>query len=91
MRSNRPRHGDPSAPDVTAWLDWRLDAGAPRPLDVHFHAYRGVDPGVLDILPDSEPLRAIEWQDSTAAATRRPFVHHYVVRAADDCERESAD
>lgn len=85
------RHGDPLAPDVTAWLDWNLDAGAPRPVNVHFHVYRGIDPRVLDFVPDPEPLDAAEWQDGTPAATGLPFVHFYVVRAADDCERESAD
>ena len=85
------RHGDPHAADTTAWLDWNLDAGAPRPANVHFHVYRGTDPRVLDFVVDPEPLRALEWQDSTPAATRLPLVHYYVVRAADECERESID
>ncbi len=83
------QHGDPLAAEITARLTWW--AGAGWPPELHFHVRRGTDPRSLTVLTEPEPLRATTWVDSTPAAPspRRPFIHFYDIRTADDCERES--
>jgi hypothetical protein len=84
-------HGDPYAADITARLGWALDEGAPRPANVHFHVLRGTDPRALGLVTDPEPLRATNLAESTPTGGGRRLVHYYLVRAADECERESLD
>jgi hypothetical protein len=84
-------HGSPLAADVTAVLDWTLDAGLPRPADEHWHVLRSTDPRSLALLTATDPWTALTMDEGTPAATSRPLVHFSSILAAGPCEDESAD